>query len=261
MSVVSLDLLPAVGIGASLMGSGGVLTWAAQRARKSSDTPIEHPKRVTNFIASLEARTWAPGDIPASMEAVAKAATTLFQAEIDYYYGLRIGRRSAAGAFRTAAYISGSLGLLCPLVEAAWPASMGLAKWGYVLLAVAASMFAGNQLFGGTDGHVRAVKAQYEIERLVNGFFLDWQEWRVRYLTAPDGTLVTQGFTLVRSLMIAVYTVIQEETGEWGEALADAEASAARSMRLHAAGQDKVSSKAKPKPDPSRKSSKASAAP
>ena len=183
---------------------------------------VEDPARLGKFVARVESLQWTPEKADASLDSLSKASIELFRAEVDYYYQSRAARRRASVLFRWAAFAFGTAGVLCPFLEMTVPSWAGVSRLGYLLLAIAAASLAGNELFGGTRGHVRSVTAQYELELLLNRFVIDWQQWRSRAgADAPgyrDG-----GFLLLRQLSADVYKVLLDETREWGTAVLDAE--------------------------------------
>lgn len=205
-----------------LIGSAGIL-WAAGRR----SAPVEDPGRVTRFLGTLGALDWSPEASPAAADALYRAITGLFEAEIRYYYRARTVRRRAAFAARAGAYVFGTVGLLCPLLATAVPAWQGLTAFGYLFFAAAAACLGGNELFGGTRGHVRAVGTQYRLEALLNSFAVEWQRWRASYQLAQSserGALLGTGFDLLNGLMSRVYAAMDEETKDWGHGVVDAEA-------------------------------------
>lgn len=217
---------------------GGILASIGWWIFGRSVERIEDPLRLSTFADALRNLDWAEPRAGESLDAVAAAVTELFRAEVSYYYNRRKGRRVLGRILRTLAFLIGSAGLLCPLIEAA--GGPALAKSGYVLLAAAAACLAANRLVGGTHGHVRYVTAQYEIERLLSGFAIDWQEWRRDHVAkVPEKGAAAQGFVLLRKLITEVYAVIQQETRAWGEALTTAENELAANLKAPADGQKK----------------------
>jgi hypothetical protein len=182
---------------------------------------IEDPSRLTDFFKELSCMKWNDEDAVASLDRLASATTTLFQAEVTYYYRTRTARRFTASLFRWSAFLFGTAGLACPLLETAVPSWAGVSRLGYVLLAVAAASLAGNELFGGTKGHIRSVMAQYTLERMLHAFVVDWSEWRS---TVERTGQWSGGFAILRRLSDGVYLTLLDETKEWGAAVSEAEA-------------------------------------
>jgi hypothetical protein len=78
------------------------------------------------------------------------AVDDLAAAEVRYYYRRRMTRAWISGISRLLAWVSGTIGLLLPLLAAtANPEFKDLAQYGYVFIAIAASCLTANSLFGG----------------------------------------------------------------------------------------------------------------
>lgn len=203
--------------GIALLSFSALLGYVAFGKRRNR---IEDPSRLTAFFAVVSALDWAGDAAARSLDELSAATTALFQAEVTYYYRARQARRRASSLFRWAAFLSATAGLACPFLETAVPSWAGISRFGYVLLAIAAASLAGNELFGGTRGHIRSVTAQYELERLLNRFVIDWSEWRSDPAMAGDRK---KGFDILRGLSDGVYTELLDETREWGTAISEAE--------------------------------------
>src|SRR4051812_24180945 len=149
----------------------GLLLWLIFLPRAESE--VEHPRRLDMFVASLRDCDWnESGNRLAAMERLFEGLVALTAAEVSYYYRSRRARRRVSFIFRWIGYLFGSAGIIFPLLTGLLAARQDGTGLGYVLLAVAAAAFAGNQLFGGTQGHVRYVTAQYVLERLITEFEL-----------------------------------------------------------------------------------------
>ncbi len=197
----------------------GVILAAVYARRRR---PVEDPARLTDFFESLQTLAWTDEETASSLDRLAIATTTLFQAEVTYYYRTRTARRLTASLFRWSAFLFGTAGLACPLLETAVPTWTGVSRLGYILLAAAAASLAGNELFGGTKGHIRTVTAQYTLERLLNEFVVDWSEWRSKAERTKDWA---GGFAILRRLSNGVYSTLLDETKEWGAVVTEAEGS------------------------------------
>jgi hypothetical protein len=90
-------------------------------------------------------------------------------------------------------------------------------QYGYAFLASAASCLAFNSLFGGTDGHIRFVSTQLELERLITAARVGW----CQHLATPSqpSEFAEQGFKLVLAYATALHAATLAETGRWGETL------------------------------------------
>lgn len=185
---------------------------------------VEDPARIEEFLKTVRELDWTPQSADRSLGTLANALMKMVQAEIEYYYITRAGRRRTSKVFRMLAFGLGTAGLLCPLVEPAALALSGLARVGYVLLALAAACLAGNELFGGTRGHIRSVATQYKLEALLSAFVLDWSQWQHAHAKEPQEPGAEVAFAALKRLSSGVYEAIEGETKEWALAIVTAEA-------------------------------------
>lgn len=210
-----------MGIGLAILASALVILLLTLNRRSR----VEDPVRLMRFIDVTRSLDWSERDAkPAQLDKLAAAIVDLLKAEVDYYYRTRSTRRLTAGTFRWGAFVLGGAGLIMPLLEAAVPDWQGLSKFGFVTLALAAACLAGNELFGGTRGHIRSVTTQYKLERLIAGLSLDYQEWRHDGGTSAGEDRVAEGFKLLREGAAEGYAILEDETKSWGEAQVAAEA-------------------------------------
>lgn len=180
----------------------------------------EDPGRIIDFRTRTEALEWDPPHVEASLRTLFAAVDALAEAEIAYYYRRRGTRAWISGLARFAAWVLGSIGLLLPLLAAtASPRWQEWAQYGYVFLAAAASALAANSLFAGTEGHIRFVSTQLELERLVVASRVEWY----RYLALPRNgdEELARGFGLILDYAQNLHGAVLKETGRWGETLLD----------------------------------------
>jgi hypothetical protein len=178
-----------------------------QRSRR------EDPRRMALFREQLKDLHW---DRPNVMSFLSK----LFAA-VDYYRR-RNTRAWISGVCRFVAWALGSVGLLLPLLAGTSESLKEGAKYGYAFLAGAASFLAANSLFGVTDGHVRFVITQLELEKLVTSSRVAWCEFLARVgisgAEETDEDLV-RGFALIQTYAESLHTVTISEAGLWGKTL------------------------------------------
>jgi len=178
----------------------------------------EDPRRIQAFRSKLEKLSWDKQNVVSSLSTLFAAVDDLAEAEVNYYYRRRGTRAWVSGITRFFAWLFGSVGLLLPLLAGS-DASVfkELGKYGYAFLAAAASCLAANSLFGGTDGHIRFVSTQLELERLITASRVGW----CKYLVGPHGTEeeIAQGFSLILTYADTLHTATISETGRWGAAL------------------------------------------
>jgi hypothetical protein len=146
---------------------------------------------------------------------------TLVQAEIEYYFEARKNRARWSGFVRFLGWGLATAGLVLPLLAATEIGSSAkLLPWGYVFLAAAASVFAGNSLLGGSTGHVRFVSTQLALEKTMTKSRISWCAY-----TQPlsDDTITNEqlriGFGLILSYAENLYSSVLSETTAWGENL------------------------------------------
>jgi hypothetical protein len=178
----------------------------------------EDPRRIASFREQLKTLAWDSTHLVTSLSALFAAVDDLAQQEVRYYYRRRGTRACISGVTRTLAWMLGTAGLLLPLLAGADPErfkNWGL--YGYPFLAAAASFLAANALFGGTEGHIRFVSTQLQLEKLITASRVEW----CQYLAGPlDGDAArAQGFALILAYASSLHTTTLAETGHWGETL------------------------------------------
>lgn len=90
-------------------------------------------------------------------------------------------------------------------------------RLGYVFLAASASCFAANSLFGGTEGHIRFVSTQLELEKILVAARIKWCE--LLAVGDPREEHRASQFAHILAYAGAVHTVTLSETARWGETL------------------------------------------
>lgn len=178
----------------------------------------EHPRHIQAFRAKIESLSWNKQSAVESLSTLFAAVDDLAEAEVHYYYRRRGTRAWISGVTRTSAWLLGTIGLLLPLLAGtAEPMFKDWGQYGYAFLAAAASCLAANSLFGGTEGHVRFISTQLELEKLITASRIRW----CKYLAGPHETdeRLTEGFTIILDYANALHTSTIAETGRWGETL------------------------------------------
>ncbi|SEQ27258.1 hypothetical protein SAMN04488038_105101 [Solimonas aquatica] len=178
----------------------------------------EDPQRLQAFRARIESLRWDAADVTPSMSHLFSAVDDLAQSEVAYYYRRRSTRAWISGLTRIGAWSLGSVGLLLPLLAAAdAPRFAAWGLYGYAFLAAAASCLAANSLFGGTEGHIRFVTTQLQLEKLITASRIRW----CQYLSQPHATQaqIDNGFALVLQYAGELHGISIGETGHWGETL------------------------------------------
>lgn len=177
----------------------------------------EDPRRIQAFRKKLEGLQWDQQNVEESLKALFEAVDDLAEAEVRYYYRRRGTRAWISGVARFCAWLLGSVGLLLPLLAATSTSRFaGWSPYGYAFLAAAACCLAANSLFGGTQGHIRFVSTQLELEKLIAASRIGW----CKYLSKKTPNDESEsGFDLILSYAQALHMTTILETGRWGETL------------------------------------------
>lgn len=178
----------------------------------------EDPRRIHAFRARLEGLAWDKQSTVGSLSTLFAAVDDLAEAEVRYYYRRRGTRAWISGVTRTGAWLFGTVGLLLPLLAGtAAPMFRDWGQYGYAFLAAAASCLAANSLFGGTEGHIRFVSTQLELERLITEFRIRWCKYLAGSHETDDD--LAEGFAIVLAYADALHKSTIAETGRWGETI------------------------------------------
>jgi hypothetical protein len=177
---------------------------------------IEDTNRIASFLKITSEIDWESKS-PDGWKLVFDKCTDLVKGEIDYYYKSRKRSRRVSFWFRFFGLIFGTAGLLAPLLETTGLGCLkGAAPFGYLFLAISASFFAANSLFGGTSGHTRYVVTQLNLEKTLTLMVVQWSK-----LVSKNSTDEVKA-DFIHEKMNDVYSIIMEETDVWGKALAQA---------------------------------------
>lgn len=220
-------------IGASIIVAGALLVLITTAVRWWNGTRgAEDAIRITNFLAALDRHDWSsPDERHGALDVFRSELLLLFDAEVRYYYSARKRHRPFSVGFRFLGWMFGSLGVIIPAIAAYFDAARDLAPFGYLFLVASGCMFGGNQLFGGTSGHIRYVSAQYELEAHLVAFTIRWERWRALHQYKPvNDDALGEAFALLAQLATTIYGVIRTETGGWAAALQEATRKAAEDV-------------------------------
>jgi hypothetical protein len=202
----------------------------------------EDPRRTQAFIFKLENLKWDKDNVVSSLSSLFVAVDELAQTEVRYYYGWRRMRAVVSVITRIIAWVSGSIGLLIPLLAGTTvPILRELGQYGYVALAIAASFLAANSLFCGTDGHIKFMSTQIKLERIITDARIMW----CKYLAGTHETdqEITQGFALILAYSNDLYTTTIAEIDLRGEALMSELTKYQKTVALKDATTDKINKK------------------
>ena len=172
----------------------------------------EDPRRMRAFRDRIATLEWDEHHVMDSLSSLFDAVDDLAEAEVRYYYRRRGTRAWVSALSRLGAWLLGSIGLLLPLLAATTiPGFEDAARYGYAFLAAAASCLAANSLFGGTEGHIRFVSTQLELEKLITSARIEWCRFRANVAGGE------KGFALIASYAGEIHATTIAETGRWGE--------------------------------------------
>jgi hypothetical protein len=178
---------------------------------------VEDPDRLARFMSAVSGQPHAEEPLQQRLTRIASALDDLITAEVRYYYRSRKRHARVSSLCRVAAWITGTVGLLMPLVGAALVQYASIAAWGYVFLGASAAALAANSLFGGSATHARNTSAQLELERLLLRFRLSWL--RIEMAGQSEGETASEAFALFEQFSEDTANVISAETTQWSSAL------------------------------------------
>jgi len=195
----------------------------------------EDPRRLHAFMQAVRDLNWTQAHAGASLSVLFTAVDQLAEAEVAYYHRRRGTRAWISGVTRFGAWICGSFGLLLPLLGSTdAPEFRHLGQYGYAFLAVAASFLAANSLFGGTDGHIRFVSTQLNLERLITASRIRWCRHLAESSTTQED--LAKGFDIVLAYAADLHATTLSETDRWGEGLLTALEKYRQTMEAGSAG-------------------------
>jgi hypothetical protein len=182
----------------------------------------ENPIKLSEFRTTMQDLIWgAQGQ--GSLDQLFWLVDGLAFCEVEYYYRVRRNRAFWSGTLRIMGWFLATVGILCPLMSAAskgYFADVG--AFGYVFLAAAGSIFAVNELLGGSSGHVRFVSAQFALEKLITVARIDWANYlqQVTDKSALDPES-KKGFEIIAKYADGFYSIVLSETGSWSKTLTE----------------------------------------
>ena len=193
-------------------------------------------KRILKLIESTASLEWAEKS-EQSLQTLYGECIEFIRKEVEYYDDKRNKMRRASSIFRGLGLTFGTIGFLLPLISHADLAC--LRDWGYPMLVLSTAIFTANNLFGGTSGHTRYVKAQLQLERWLTLTVIEWN--RLSNETGPFTEIKVQNnaqnkpeevtveidknqakFNFLMGAITEAYEIVLSETDEWSYALKDA---------------------------------------
>jgi|GEM_PF-3261314 len=202
----------------------------------NKDVKEDNNQRILNLIAKTNNLNWQDKS-EESLQTLYSQCIEFIRKEVEYYDKKRNNMRRMSSIFRTSALFFGTIGFLLPLITSAdyehWR------DWGYPMLVLSTAIFTANNLFGGTNGHTRYVKAQLQLERWLTLTVIEWHrlsnhngpftEKQIRHDKPNKSEEITveidknqAKFNFLVMSIEAAYDIVLNETEEWSVALKDA---------------------------------------
>lgn len=157
---------------------------------------------------------WNKEKISDSLDGVYQWAISAADDNVAWYDRKKRPRRLWSLSLRSISIIFAAAGALCPLIDATGiGGGLELAKWGYVLLAVAASVTGFDYYFGHSSAWMRFVITQFSIERALKEFQYDWTLLKVQQETAPANTPIF--LQRAKDFTLQIENIVKQETETW----------------------------------------------
>jgi len=156
-----------------------------------------------------------------SLDALYHWAVQTATNHIEWYDRKKKPRRIWSQALRFLSIIFAAIGALCPLIDATGilgsPSDtqnrLILAQWGYVFLALAASIVGFDYYFGHSSGWMRFIVTQISIERALKEFQYDWLILKVQQENNPSNTPIF--VQRAKDFTLQIENIIKQETDAW----------------------------------------------
>lgn len=193
----------------------GTVNWRVGRSWPFG-LPAEHPIRISEFSDRIKSLSWAATNIRPSLTEVFEEVSRLAGAEIFYYYSRRKAASFRAKIFRFCSWLSGSIGILtpvlAPLIE---EAPENFLSWGYLAVAIAGIFVVADNVFSGSGAHARFVATQLRVEHSFTNFALEWQALLLVYDSDPGPVKALSLLEKATSYLDKLHDSLGEETSEW----------------------------------------------
>jgi len=158
---------------------------------------------------------WNKDKAEESLDSIYDWAVLVASDNIEWYARKKRPRRLGSLFLRAFSIIFAAVGALCPLIAATeiFGDKFNLAQWGYVFLALAASVAGFDYYFGQSSGWMRFVITEISIQRALKEFQYDWVILKVQQeknsLNTPIFLQRAKDFTL------QIENIIRQETDTW----------------------------------------------
>lgn len=140
---------------------------------------------------------------------------------IEWYDRKKKPQKIWSKSLRFFAIIFAGVGALCPLLDATGIFSnstdlqsrLVLAQWGYVFLALAASIAGFDYYFGHSSGWMRFIVTQISIELALKEFQYDWALLTVQQENNPGNTPIF--LQRAKDFTLQIGNIVKQETDAW----------------------------------------------
>ncbi|CAN5822918.1 hypothetical protein BH20ACI4_BH20ACI4_03490 [soil metagenome] len=166
---------------------------------------------------------WNKQNTDESLTQIYDWAVRVANDNITWYERKKKPRRLWSQSLRALSIIFAAAGALCPLLDATGifggqspndvQNRLILAHWGYVFLAVAASVAGFDYYFGHSSGWMRFIVTQISIERALKEFQYDWVILKVQQENNPSNTPIF--LQRAKDFTLQIENLIKQETDTW----------------------------------------------
>ncbi|MDQ3130704.1 MAG: SLATT domain-containing protein [Acidobacteriota bacterium] len=158
---------------------------------------------------------WEKDKPEESLDAIYDWAVCAATNNVEWYERKKKPRRLWSQSLRALSIIFAAAGALCPLIDATGVTGgeLILARWGYVFLAVAASVAGFDYYFGHSSGWMRFIVTQISIERALKEFQYDWVILKVQQENNPSSTPIF--LQRAKDFTLQIENIIKQETDAW----------------------------------------------
>ena len=159
---------------------------------------------------------WEKDKPEESLDAIYDWAVRAATNNVEWYERKKKPRRLWSQSLRALSIIFAAAGALCPLIDATGitGGELILARWGYVFLAVAASVAGFDYYFGHSSGWMRFIVTQISIERALKEFQYDWVILKVQQQeNSPANTPIF--LQRAKDFTLQIENIIKQETDAW----------------------------------------------
>jgi hypothetical protein len=159
---------------------------------------------------------WSKENPDESLNKIYNWAVRIAANNIEWYARKKRPRRLGSLFLRAFSIVFAGIGALCPLVDAATGSFGGkfqLAQWGYVFLALAASIAGFDYYFGQSSGWMRFVVTELSIERALKEFQYDWVILKVQQDKNQANTPIF--LQRAKDFTLQIENIIKQETDTW----------------------------------------------